>query len=103
LVGCLHLGLSLGSLHSIACNYAGLRGEGSTPVPLPPPAWPKPGILCAYLSAYKPSRSSDFSFEFRTSNRQSRLIVLRMAHFSLELWTLRIRYGSRNSNVSRGL
>ena len=37
LVGCRHLGLSLGSFSSIACNYAGLRGEGSTPVPLPPP------------------------------------------------------------------
>ena len=37
LVGCLHLGWSLGSFSSIACNYAGLRGEGSTPVPLPPP------------------------------------------------------------------
>ena len=37
LVGCRHLGLSLGSFSSIACNYAGLRGEGSTGVPLPPP------------------------------------------------------------------
>src|SRR3977135_3819325 len=23
-------------------EYPGLRGEGSTPVPLPPPAWPEP-------------------------------------------------------------
>jgi hypothetical protein len=37
LVGCLHLGLHLESTRSIARNYAGPRGEGSTPVPLPPP------------------------------------------------------------------
>jgi hypothetical protein len=50
-----------------------------------------------------PSSSSDFIFELRISNRQSRHILLRMAHFSPELWTLLIWYGSRNSNVSRGL
>ena len=70
---------------------------------LSPPAWLKPCILCPNLLAIKPSGSSDFSFELRTSNRQSLLILLRMAHLSPELWTLRIRYGSRNSNVSRGL
>jgi len=43
------------------------------------------------LLAIKPSASSDFSFELRTVNRQSRLILLRIAHFSPELWTLRIR------------
>jgi hypothetical protein len=61
LVGCLHLGLSLGSFRSIACNYAGLRGEGSTPVPLPPPAWPKPRVLRVNSLAIKPSSSRDFS------------------------------------------
>jgi hypothetical protein len=54
LVGCLHLGLSLGSFRSIACNYAGLRGEGSTPVPLPPPACPRPCILRANFLATSP-------------------------------------------------
>jgi hypothetical protein len=84
-------------------GIAGLRGEGWIPVPLPPPAWPKPCILCANLLAIWPRSSSDFSLELRTYNRQSRLILLRKAHFSPKLWTLRIRHGSRNSNVSRGL
>jgi hypothetical protein len=83
-------------------EHLGLRGEGSSPVPLPPPARPKPCILCANL-ATKPICSSDFSFELRTSNRLSGLILLRMANCSPELWTLRNRYGSRNTNVSRGL
>src|ERR1700693_4250363 len=68
-------------------------------IPLSPPAWLKPCILCPNLLAIKPSSSSDFSFELRTSNRQSLLILLRMAHLSPELWTLPIRYGSRNYNV----
>ena len=53
------------------------------------------------LIAVKPSSSTDFSVGFRTPNRQSRLIFLRMAHSSPKLWTLKIWYGSRNSNVSR--
>ena len=36
-------------------------------------------------------------------NRQGQLVLLQMTHFSQELWTLRIRYGSPNSSVSRGL
>jgi hypothetical protein len=35
-------------------EYAGLRGEGSTPVPLPPPAWPEPSILSTRLLAIRP-------------------------------------------------
>jgi hypothetical protein len=31
-----------------------LRGEGSIPVPLPPPAWPEPSILCTRLLAISP-------------------------------------------------
>jgi hypothetical protein len=81
-------------------DYSGRRGEGSIPVPLPPPAWPKPCILRAHLLAIKPSSSSDFSSWPRTRDRQSRLIILRKARFSPKLWTPAIRYGSRNSNVS---
>jgi hypothetical protein len=35
-------------------EYVGLRGEGSTPVPLPPPAWPQPAVLCRRLLAISP-------------------------------------------------
>jgi hypothetical protein len=93
----------LGSFRSIAGNYAGLRREGWIPVPLPPPAWPGPHILCANLFAIKLSNSSNFSTEVRTSSRRRRLVLLRMAHFSPELWTLQVRYGSRSSNGSGGL
>jgi hypothetical protein len=78
-------------------------GEGSIPVPLPPPAWPKPCILSTSLLAKKPHNRSSFHLKLQAFNRQSRLILLRLVHFSPELWTLRIRYGSRNSNVSRVL
>jgi hypothetical protein len=80
-------------------EYAGLRGEGSTPVPLPPPACPRPRVLRVNLRAIKPSNSSGLSFELRTPDRQSQPIVLRKARFSPKLWTPSIRYGSRNSNV----
>src|SRR5258706_2793905 len=52
-------------------GYSGLRGEGSIPVPLPPPAWAGSCILRVSLLAFKPSSSNDFSFELRTPNRQS--------------------------------
>src|ERR1700716_1549566 len=55
-------------------EYSGLRGEGSIPVPLPPPAWPKPCILRLNLLAIKPSTSSDFSSDLRTPDRQGRPI-----------------------------
>jgi hypothetical protein len=45
-------------------GYSGLRGEGSIPVPLPPPAWPKPSILCARMLVIKPSTSSDSDSSF---------------------------------------
>ena len=48
----------------------------------------------------RPNISSHFRFELRTSNRQGRLILLRMAHFSPELCTPRIWYGARNSSAS---
>jgi hypothetical protein len=99
LIGWLHLGLSLGSFRSIACHYAGLRGEGSTPVPLPPPYCPRPRILQVKSRAIRPSNSNDFSFELRTPDLESRLIFLRTARFSPKLWTPSIRYGSRNLNV----
>ena len=35
-------------------DYCGLRGEGSIPVPLPPPAWPQSSVLCATLLAISP-------------------------------------------------
>jgi hypothetical protein len=43
-----------GSFRSIAWNYAGLRREGSNPVPLPPPAWPKVCILRVNLWQLSP-------------------------------------------------
>jgi hypothetical protein len=74
-------------------DYSGLRGEGSIPVPLPPPYWPRPRILWMNSRAIEPCNSSDFSFELRTPDRESRLIVLRTARFSPKLWTPFIRYG----------
>jgi hypothetical protein len=83
-----------------ALGYCDLRGEGSTPVLLPPPNCTSPGVLRASSLANKPSSSSDFSSELRTPDRQSLLFVLRKARFSPKLWTPPIRYGSRNLNVS---
>jgi hypothetical protein len=80
-------------------DYRGLRGEGSIPVPLPPPPCPRLGILRVNSWAINPSNSSYFSFDLRTPERRSRPIVLRKARFSPKLWTPSIRYGSRNSNV----
>jgi hypothetical protein len=80
-------------------HRAGVRREGSIPVPLPPPACPRPANLRMNSRANKPIISSDFSFELRTPDRQSGPIVLRKARFSPELWTPSIRYGFRNSNV----
>lgn len=79
-------------------GYSGLRGEGSIPVALPPPSCPRPGILQVNSRAKKPSNSCNFSLGPGPSNGQSRPIVLRYARFSPKLWTLSIRYGSRNSN-----
>jgi hypothetical protein len=78
--------------------YDGVPGEGSIPVPLPPPDCPRLRILRVNSRAIKPCNSSDFSFELRTQDRQSRPIVLRKARFSPKLCTPSIRYGSRNSN-----
>jgi hypothetical protein len=36
-------------LRAITRDYYGARGEGSIPVPLPPPVWPQSSILCATL------------------------------------------------------
>jgi len=41
-------------------EYSGLRGEGSTPVPLPPPNHPRQGVLRATSLATKPSIRSYF-------------------------------------------
>ncbi len=46
-------------------EYANLRGEGSNPVPLPPPACLRERILWVNLRAIQPSNSSDFSFGLR--------------------------------------
>jgi hypothetical protein len=51
-------------------EYAGLRGEGLIPVPLPPPACPRPRILRVNSRAIRPRNSSDFSFELRRPDRQ---------------------------------
>jgi hypothetical protein len=56
--------------------YDGVPGEGSIPVPLPPPDWPKPCILRADLLAIKPSSSTDFLIG--APNSQS----AKPAHFS---------------------
>jgi len=90
-------------MRTISLGYDGARGEASIPVPLPPPASPRSHVLCAKVLATKSSICSDLRFGFRTSKRQSPPIILRMAQFSPELWTPRIRYGSLNSSVSSGL
>lgn len=79
-----------------------LPGEGSIPVPLSPPPWPKQHVLRVSLWGVRPNGGSDFSFELRTPSRQGALIILRTAHLSPKLCIPRIRYGSRNSNVSKG-
>jgi hypothetical protein len=56
--------------------------------------------LCWQLS---PVLAAISDLSSRLLNRQSQLILLQMAHFSPEFWTPRIRYGSPNSSVSRGL
>ena len=51
----------------------------------------------------KPSSGSYFSFELRTPSQQGALIILQKAHLSPKLCTPRMRYGYRNSNVSKGV
>ena len=72
-------------------------------ISLAPPECPRACILQANSGAIEPSNSSDFSFEFWTPDRRSRLIILRTAYFSPNLWTPPIQYGSRNSSVSNYL
>jgi len=57
-----------GTLHR-----SGLRGEGSNPVPLPPPDHLSPRILRADTLANKPSNRSDFSFELGLLDQSGRL------------------------------
>jgi hypothetical protein len=100
------------------CSICRGRGKVSVPDYFPPrlftqrrfePSISRSASLAAALYSLhevvgnKPNISSHFWFELRTSNRQCRLILLQMARFSPELWTPRIRYGSRNSSVSRCL
>src|SRR3979411_2981087 len=54
-------------------GYYGVRGEGSNPVPLPPPGSLKPYILHLALWAVKPSSGGEFPFEIRTRSWQSQL------------------------------
>jgi hypothetical protein len=84
----------------VAFHCAGLHGEGSSPVPLPPPACPRPCVLQANLSAIGPSSRSHFQFELWTPQSAERPIILRKARFSPNLRTPPIRDGSRNSIVS---
>jgi hypothetical protein len=56
-------------------EYSGLRGEGSIPVPLPPPACPKFSILRLNLLVIKPSRATN-------SHLNSGLLIGRAAHSS---------------------
>ena len=90
-------------LRSCSPDYAHVLGEGSIPVPLPPPACPRSSVLWATSLAIRPSSRSRFRFELRTPVRQNRPIILWKARFSLNLWTSPRRYGSRNSIVSNYL
>jgi hypothetical protein len=56
-------------------DYSGVRGEGSIPVPLPPPACPKFSILRLNLLVIKPSRATN-------SHLNSGLLIGRAAHSS---------------------
>jgi hypothetical protein len=64
-------------------EYAGLRGEGSTPVPLPPPAWPQPLILWARLSATGPILAA-------ISDLSSGLLIGKVGSFFSE-WLISLR------------
>jgi hypothetical protein len=59
---------------AISLDCAGLPGEGSIPVPFPPP--PRRGRIFSAKVAerFKPNSGSDFSFELRTPSRQGALV-----------------------------
>jgi hypothetical protein len=69
----------------------GLPGEGSIPVPLPPPAGSRPCILRASSLAIKPSRVaiSDLSCGLPAGRTAS--LFSERARFSPNLWTLPFR------------
>jgi hypothetical protein len=81
----------------------GRRGDGqSVPrvrIPLAPPARPRARVLRPNLSAIKPRGRGHFQFGLWTPYSHKRPTILRTAHFSPNLWTPPVRYGSRNSNV----
>ena len=56
-----------------------------------------------FEGAIKPNSGTNFSFELRTPSRRGAFDILRKAHLSPKLWTPRIRYGTRNSNLSKSL
>jgi hypothetical protein len=72
-------------------------------IPLSPPTGRVRRFSVTECWRLSPSICSDFRFEPRGPNRKSRLALLRKAHLSPELWTLRIWYGSEYSNVSKGM
>jgi hypothetical protein len=77
-------------------DYCGLRGEGSIPVPLPPPASRRSYVLGAVSLAIGPSSRSHFLFELRTAAKAESVHYSLKARFSPNLWTPPMRYGSRN-------
>ena len=86
-------------LRSCSPDYAHILGEGSIPVPLPPPDRPSPAFSGRDLLATEPKNRNEISFELWIPDQEGRLNILQRAHSSPKLWTLPIRYGPPNSNV----
>jgi hypothetical protein len=86
------LSIALAHAEKVRTQFLSLRQLGRSPVFSERTYW-----------QLSPAAAPIFSLGLRTPNRQGRPIFLRMAHSSPKLWTPKIRYGSRNSNVSRSL
>ncbi len=102
--GCRWVKLDLGpDGYGRAAEYAGLlstaqlRGEGSTPVPLPPPACPRPRIRWVNSCANSPVTAAISHLSSGLPIGRAGLLFSERP--SPKLWTPSIRYGSRNSNV----
>ena len=72
-------------------EHLGLRGEGLTPVPLPPPGWSTQCFLRATSLAVKSSKRGHLRSSLWTADRQDHPVILRKACSSPNLW----RSGSR--------
>jgi hypothetical protein len=65
----------------VTIRHVGLRGEGSNPVPLPPPDLPGARVLRALTAAQKPSVCGLFSFRVRLAGSDEGLFFSERAVF----------------------